>query len=97
MKKTARMEYKVTRVRSRLVELTFGTFNVRTAAVNGVNGTGYTDTLLRPCASSGCEVTGLLRETKPTGFPRSWHLDTVSFSVVIAVGSKAENNMGLGR
>ena len=95
MKTATRMEYKAARVRSRLVELTFGTFNVRTAVVNGVNGIGNIDTLRRPFASRGCEVTGL-QETKPTGFPRSWHLDIVSFSVVIAVGSKAENNMGLG-
>ena len=37
--------------RSRLDELTFGTFNIRTAAVNGVNGIGHIDTLLKPCAA----------------------------------------------
>ena len=45
--------------RSRLEELTFGTFNVGTAAVNGVNGIGYIDTLLRTCAAKGCDVIGL--------------------------------------
>ena len=28
-------------------------FDVRTAAVNGVNGIGHTDTLLRTCAAKG--------------------------------------------
>ena len=51
--------------RSRLDELTFGTFNVRTAAVNGVNGIGHidtdidTDTLRRPGGSKDCDVFGL--------------------------------------
>ena len=37
----ARKKHKAARARSRLEELTFGTFNVRTAAVNGVNGSGH--------------------------------------------------------
>ena len=41
-RKSARKKHKATRARSRLEELTFGTFNVRTAAVNGVNGIGHT-------------------------------------------------------
>ena len=45
--------------RSRLDELTFGTFNVRSPAVNGIKGIGLNDTLLRPCAAKGCEVIGL--------------------------------------
>ena len=49
-RKAARMKYKAARVRPRLEGLTFGTFNVRTAAVQGVNGIGHIDTLLRPCA-----------------------------------------------
>ena len=52
--------------RSRLEELTFGTFNVRTAAVNGVNGIGHINTLLRTCAAKGCDVIGL-QETKRDG------------------------------
>ena len=41
-------------------------FNVRTAAVNGVNGIGHIDTLLRICAAKGCDVIGL-QETKSDG------------------------------
>ena len=47
-------------------ELTFGTFNVRTAAAKYVNGIGHIDTLLRPCAAKGCEDIGL-QETKWNG------------------------------
>ena len=43
-----------------------GTFNVRTVAVNGVNGIGHIDTLLRPCSAKGCDVIGL-QETKRDG------------------------------
>ena len=53
-------------MRSRLGELTFGTFNVRTIAVDGVNGIGHIDTLLRTCATKGCDVIGL-QETKRDG------------------------------
>ena len=66
MRKDACLKYKVARVRSRLDELTLGTFNVRTAAVNGVNGIGHIDTMLRPGAAKGCVVTGL-QETKRDG------------------------------
>ena len=41
------MKHKDARARSQLDEFTFGTFNVRTAAVNSVNGIGHIDTLLR--------------------------------------------------
>ena len=34
-------------------------FNVRTAAVKGVNSIGHIDSLLRPCAAKGCDVIGL--------------------------------------
>ena len=44
-RKSARKKHKAARARSRLEELTFGTFNVRTAAVNGVNGIGH----MTPC------------------------------------------------
>ena len=40
------------------------TFNVNTAAVNGVNGIGHIDTLLRPCADNDCDVIGLQETTK---------------------------------
>ena len=59
MGKTARIKHKVSRARSRLEELTFGTSNVRTAVVNGVNGTGHIDTPLRPCVARGCDIMGL--------------------------------------
>ena len=60
------MKHKVTSARSRMEELTFGTFNARTAAINGVNGIGHIDTLLRPRAVKGCDVIGL-QETKRDG------------------------------
>ena len=40
--------------------------NVRTAAVNGVDGIDHIDTLLRTCAAKGCAVIGL-QETKRDG------------------------------
>ena len=60
------MKDQVTRANSRLDKLTFGTLNVRTAAVSGVNGIGDIDTLLRPCVAKGCGVFGL-QETKRDG------------------------------
>ena len=65
-RKSARKKHKTTRARSRLEELTFGTFNFRTAAINGVNGIGHIDTLLRTCAAKGCDVIRL-QETKRDG------------------------------
>ena len=65
-RKSARKKHKAARARSRLQELTLGTFNVRTAAVNGVNGIDLIDTLLRTCAAKGCDVIGL-QETKRDG------------------------------
>ena len=58
-RKSARKKHKAARARSRLEELTFGTFNVRTATANGVNGIGHITTLLRTCAAKGCDVIGL--------------------------------------
>ena len=52
--------------RSRLEELTFGTFNVCTAIVNGVNDIGHINILLRPYAAKGCDIIGL-QETKTDG------------------------------
>ena len=56
MRKVAHVKYKAARVKARLDELTFGTFNVCKAAVNGVNGIGHIESLLRPCAVRGCTV-----------------------------------------
>ena len=64
--KSVRKKHEAARARSRLEELTFGTFNVRTAAVNGVNGMGYIGTLLKTCAAKDCNVIGL-QETKRDG------------------------------
>ena len=61
------MKHKATRARSQLDELTFDTFNVRTAAVNGANVIGHIDTLLRPCAEKGCDTVGPHDETKRDG------------------------------
>ena len=65
-KSPARNTRKAARARSQLEELAFGTFNVRTAAVNGVNGIGHEDTLLRTCAAKGCDDIGS-QETKRDG------------------------------
>ena len=62
-RKAARMTHKAARARSRPDELTFDTFNVRTAAVNGIVDI---DTLLRLCPARGCDVIGL-QETKRDG------------------------------
>ena len=74
----------------------FGTFNVRTAAVNGVNGIGHIDTLLRPCVAKGCDVIRL-QDTKRDGLPKSWHLDTASTSAVCSgvKGRKGQHGVGL--
>ena len=85
-RKSARKKHKAARARSQLEELTFGTFNVRAAAVNGVNGIGHIDTLLRPCAPKGCDVIGL-QETKRDGTSEIVASGyTASFSAVITAG-----------
>ncbi|CAN0336347.1 unnamed protein product, partial [Ascophyllum nodosum] len=66
-RKAARTKYKAARTRSPLNELTFGTFNVRTVAINGVNGIGHIDTLLRHYAAKGCDVVIGLQEIKRDG------------------------------
>ena len=76
-------KHKAAGARSRLEELTFGTFNVCTVAVNGVSGIGHIDTLLRTCAAKGCDVIGL-QETTRDGTSGFRHLDTAYFSAVIA-------------
>ena len=94
-RKSASKKHKATKARSRLEELTFGTFNVRTAAVNGVNGIGHIDTLLRTVlqrimASSDC------RRPKGTELPKFRYLDNAFFSVVIAAWLRAgKGSMGL--
>ena len=83
------------RGRGRAWRSTFGTFNVRTAAVNGINGIGHINTLLRPCAAKGCNVIGL-QETKRDGTSEIRHLDTASFLVVIVEWLRAgKGSMGL--
>ena len=65
-RKSARGKHKAVRARSRLEELTFGTFNVRTAGVNGVNVIGHIDTLLRFRPAKDCDVVRL-HDTKRDG------------------------------
>ena len=90
------MKHKAARARSRLDELTFGTFNVRTAAVNGANGIGHIDTLLGPCAATRYDAIGL-QETKRDGTSEVVASNYRVFSTVIAADQKAEKgNMGLG-
>ena len=76
-RKSARKKHKAAGARFRLEELTFGTFNVRTAAVNGVNGIGHIDALPRVVTSSVC------RRPKETEPPKFRHLNTASFLLVI--------------
>ena len=59
VRKAPRIKHETARARSRLNDLKFSTFNVRIAAVNGANGIGHIETLLRPCAPKGCDVIGL--------------------------------------
>ena len=84
-RKSTRKKHKAARARSRLEELTC---NVRTAAVNGVNGTGHIDILLRTCAAKGCDVIEC-RRPKGTELPKFRHLYTASFLVVIVAWVKA--------
>ena len=63
MRKATRMTHEAARARSRLEELAFSTLNVRTETVNGVNGIGHINILLRHCVARGRDVIGL-QETK---------------------------------
>ena len=66
-RKAARAKHKAARARSRLDELTFGTFNVRTAALNGVvNGIGklfwrgvFSEYISVPLPFSPCMESGM--------------------------------------
>ena len=87
MRNATHMKHKAARARSRLNELTFSTFNVRTEAVNGFNGIGHIDTLLTPCAVKGYDA---CRRQNETDLLKSCHLDTASTSALIRAGLKAE-------
>ena len=96
-RKSARKKHKAARARSRLEELTFGTFNVRTGAVNGVNGIGHIDTLLRTCAAKGCDVIGL-QETKRDGTSEisvSGYRVFFSGDCTMVKGRKGQHGVGL--
>ena len=67
-RKSARKKHMAATAKSRLEDLTFGTFNVRTVAVNDVYGIGHIDTLLRRCAAKGCDVIGLQETKKELNF-----------------------------
>ena len=72
-------------------------FNVRTAAVNGVNGIGHNDSLLRTCAAKGCDVIGL-QETKRDG---TFEISTSGFRIFSSgdcsgvKGRKGQHGVGL--
>ena len=94
-RKSAREKHKAARARSRLEELTFGTFNVRTAAVNSVNGIGRS--LPRTCASKGCDVIGL-QETKRDGtseISASGYRVFFSGDCSMVKGRKGQHGVGL--
>ena len=96
-RKSARKKHKAASARSRLKELTFDTFNVRTAAVNGVNGIGHIDTLLRTCAAKGCDVIGL-QESKRDGTSQisaSGHRVFFSGDCIMVKSRKGQHGMGL--
>ena len=78
-------------------ELTFGRFNVRTAAVNGVNDIGHIDTLLRTCAAKGCDVIEL-QETKRDGtseISASGYRVFFSGDCSMVKGKKGQHRVGL--
>ena len=83
-RKAARMKYKAARVRPKLEGLTSGTFNVRTAAVQGVNGIGHIDTLLRPCAILPFRMAFFYFVTTGCLFLQLLLLLFITFSVLVA-------------
>ena len=99
-RKSVRKKHKATRARSRLEELTFGTFNVRTVAVNGVNGIGHIDTLLRTCAAKDCDVIGM-QETKRDGTSKfsasGYRIICFSGDCSGVKGRKGQHGVGLVR
>ena len=54
------------KARSRAEELVVGTFNVRTLAVNGKNGIGYSEVILKVWQELRCDVIGF-QETRRNG------------------------------
>ena len=98
-RKSIRKKHKATRARPRLEALTFGTFNVRTAAVNGVNGIGHIETPLRICAAKGCDVIGL-QETKRDGTSK---ISSSGYRIVFSgdcsgvKGRKGQHGVGLAK
>ena len=96
-RKSARKKHKAARARSRLEELTFGTFNVRTAAVNGVNDFGHIDTLLRICAAKGCDVIGLqdIKSDGTSEISTSGYRVFFSGDCTIVKGRKGQHGVGL--
>ena len=97
-RKSVRKKHKAARARSRLKELMLGTFNVRTAAINGVNDIGHINTLLRTCAAKGCDVIGL-QETKRDGttseISASGYCVFFSGDCSIVKGRKGQHGVGL--
>ena len=97
-RKSARKKHKAARARSRLEEFQLGTFNFRTAAVNGVNGISrHIDTLLRTCAAKGCDVIGL-QETKRDGtfeISASGYCVFFSSDCRMVKGRKGQHGVGL--
>ena len=96
-RKSVRKKNKTARAKSRLEQITFATFNVRTAAVNGVNGIGHIDTLLRTCAAKGYDVIGL-QETKRDGTSKkiaSGYSTVFSGDCSGVKGRKGQHGVGL--
>ena len=92
------MKHKAAMAMSRLEEVTFGTFNVRTAVANGVNYIGHIETRLRPCAAKGCAGIGL-QETKRDGTSKitasGYYLVYFSVNCSEIKGRKGQHGVGL--
>ena len=96
-RKSAHKIYKDARARFLRKKLTFGAFNVRTVGVNGVNGIGYIDTLLRSCAAKVCDVIGL-QQTKRDGISEisaSGYRVFFSGDCSMVKGKKGQHGVGL--